>query len=295
MVRPPEAAATPPRSPGALRRKELRQARRADQLRQLWRLLVFSAIAGGLGYGLLRQGWVLRNPGQVEVVGSRLVSKPQVIQAAGMQFPQPLLALEPKRISAELSAALPVEKVRVNRLIFPPRLRIELVDREAVARAERRTSRGHELGYVDRLGNWISARQRQGLASAPDLPLKVSGWNERQRGVLAEVLASKAQLGTGLQEIRFEPDGSLWITTAALGRLRFGPNDGQFARRLEVAAHLAKVLPASIRQQRPQLIDLTDPEQPELSLPGAAGKAGGEPALAPITATAPAQVPRGGQ
>lgn len=287
----PSADGAPPtRSPGAQRRQELRQARRTERLRQGWRLVVFSAMAVGLGYGLLRQGWVLRQASQVEVRGSRLVSRDQVIQAAGLQFPQPLLALEPKRISADLSGALPVEKVRVSRLMLPPRLRVELVDREAVARAERRSAEGIEQGYVDRLGNWISSRQRQGLAVTTDLPLKVIGWNERHRPVLAQVLARRQWLGSGLQEIRFEPDGSLWITTAALGRLRFGSKDGHFDRRLEVAAHLSESLPASIRRQRPQLIDLTDPEQPEVSLPGPVR--GGE-LTAPVAAAGPP--PRGGQ
>ena len=132
--------------PGVLRRKELRRQRRSARLRQLWRILVFSGMSVGLGYLLLRQGWTLREPNQVEVLGSAVVSRDQVIAAAGLRFPQPLMALQPRLVASDLMGALPVEQVKVSRLMLPPRLRVELKDREAVARAVRRTDRGPEMG-----------------------------------------------------------------------------------------------------------------------------------------------------
>jgi cell division protein FtsQ len=273
--------------PGAERRRQLRQERRADRLLNLWRLVVFSAMAGGLGYGLLTQGWTLRSPSQVEVSGSRLVSRDQVIQAAGLSFPQPLLALQPRQIIQTLSTALPVENVRVSRLMLPPRLRVELIDRSAVARAERRNKDGLEQGYVDRLGNWISLRQNLGVRLEGTQELRVVGWNERHRPALAKVLQERPAFGGKLQEIRFDPEGSLWLSTTDLGPVRLGPADGQLERRLAVAAHLNATLPANLRGRRPQIVDLSDPDQPELSLTG----------FKPVTDPGPATAvrPRGGQ
>jgi cell division protein FtsQ len=273
--------------PGAERRRQLRQERRADRLLNLWRLVVFSAMAGGLGYGLLTQGWTLRSPSQVEVSGSRLVNRDQVIQAAGLSFPQPLLALQPRQIIQTLSTALPVENVRVSRLMLPPRLRVELIDRSAVARAERRNKDGLEQGYVDRLGNWISLRQNLGVRLEGTQELRVVGWNERHRPALAKVLQERPAFGGKLQEIRFDPEGSLWLSTTDLGPVRLGPADGQLERRLAVAAHLNATLPANLRGRRPQIVDLSDPDQPELSLTG----------FKPVTDPGPATAvrPRGGQ
>ena len=273
--------------PGAERRRQLRQERRADRLRNLWRLVVFSAMAFGLGYGLLSQGWTLRSPSQVEVSGSQLVSRDQVIQAAGLSFPQPLLALQPRQIIQTLSVALPVENVRVSRLMLPPRLRVELIDRAAVARAERRSKAGLEQGYVDRLGNWISLQQNLGVRLEGTQELRVVGWNERHRPALAKVLQERPAFGGKLQEIRFDPEGSLWLSTKDLGPLRLGPADGQLERRLAVAAHLNATLPADLRGRRPQIVDLSDPDQPELSLTG----------LKPVDDSGPATAvrPRGGQ
>lgn len=273
--------------PGAERRRQLRQERRADRLLNLWRLVVFSAMAGGLGYGLLTQGWTLRSPSQVEVSGSRLVNRDQVIQAAGLSFPQPLLALQPRQIIQTLSTALPVENVRVSRLMLPPRLRVELIDRSAVARAERRNKDGLEQGYVDRLGNWINLRQNLGVRLEGTQELRVVGWNERHRPALAKVLQERPAFGGKLQEIRFDPEGSLWLSTTDLGPVRLGPADGQLERRIAVAAHLNATLPANLRGRRPQIVDLSDPDQPELSLTG----------FKPVTDPGPATAvrPRGGQ
>jgi len=273
--------------PGAERRHQLRQERRADRLRNLWRLVVFSAMATGLGYGLLSQGWTLRTPSQVEVSGSKLVSRDQVIQAAGLNFPQPLLALQPRQIIQTLSVALPVENVRVSRLMLPPRLRVELIDRAAVARAERRSKAGLEQGYVDRLGNWISLRQNLGVQLEGTQELRVVGWNDRHRPALAMVLKQRPAFGGKLREIRFDPEGSLWLSTTDLGPLRLGPADGQLERRLAVAAHLNTALPAELKGRRPQIVDLSDPDQPELSLTG----------FKPVAESGPANAvrPRGGQ
>ncbi|MEB3321743.1 MAG: FtsQ-type POTRA domain-containing protein [Synechococcaceae cyanobacterium] len=277
-----------PLPPGVQRRKELRRQRRTERLRNLWRAFVFSALAAGVGYGLLRQGWSLQGPGQVEVLGSRRVGREQVIQAADLRFPQPLLAVQPRQMGRRLRDALPVEQVRVSRLMLPPRLRIELTDREAVARAERRRPGGTEKGYVDRGGNWINVSRNPALVPRGDVSLLVTGWNERHRSALVKVFAAREAIGKDLQEVRFAPDGSLWLRTARLGEVRLGPPDDRLERRLEVAAHLNRSLPTEVRGRRPRLIDLTDPEQPELSF--------GAP-LTPPAADGPegAQAPPGGQ
>jgi len=289
---PPSPGA--PLPPGVLRRKELRRQRRSERLRLLWRIVFFSGLSAGLGYLLLRQGWTLREPAQVEVIGSAVVSRDQVISAAGLRFPQPLMALQPRQVASDLMGALPVDQVKVSRLMLPPRLRVELKDREAVARAERRTDRGPEMGFVDGLGNWISIRQHMGVRSQGDLSLLVVGWNARHRAVLAQVLQEREGLGPGLREIRFEPDGSLWLTTTQLGQVRLGPPDARLPRRLEVVAHLIRTLPGSMKGAPPKLIDLSDPEQPELSLGTRGGSA--SPPLPPLPGPAmPRPSPSGAQ
>lgn len=269
-----------PLPPGTERRKQLRQQRRRERLRNLWRTLLLSAAAAGLGYGLLREGWSLQRPEQVEVTGSERVSREQVIRAANLRFPVPLLSLEPRRLRTDLAAALPVEQVQVQRLMLPPRLRVDLVDREAVARAERRTASGADPGYVDRFGHWISRSQQvAGASRKPEPTILVTGWQERHRSALSQVLARRNTLGSPLQQIRFEPSGTLWLVTEALGQVKLGQPDGQLGRRLDVLTYLSSQLPARVKGRQLQSIDLSNPEQPELGLPGGAPA----PAKPPVT------------
>lgn len=306
----PQRPSTYP-SPGAQRRQELRQQRRADRWRHGWRFLVYSALAAGVGYGLMRQGWMLRDATQVEVSGSALVSREQVIEAANIRFPQPLLAVQPSELSRNLSDSLPVELVGVSRLMMPPRLRIELKDRQVVARAERRQAGGLAQGFVDQRGAWISERQTHGLASPGDSSLKVLGWSERHRATIARLLEVREDFQGGLREIRFDPEGNLYVTTGNLGAVRLGLDDGQLDRRLLALLHLNKNLPKKLGSQRPGSVDLTDPDQPELSVgspsaPAIANPGGksngrvpgpdlGNPGTAPGTVAIPAVPPRGGQ
>lgn len=259
-----------PERPGLApeRRRQLRQQRRQERLRQIWRISLFTVAATGLGWGLLREGWVLRSADQVEVVGSSLVTREQVLREAQLRLPQPLLALRPQELAQRLSAGLPVEQVQVSRLMLPPRLRISLVERQAVAQAQRRTSGGRERGYVDRLGNWMTSRQQRGSGGARTPQVMVMGWQERLRPPLAAVLAQQDQMGSTLQQVRFEPNGSLWLRTAALGDVHLGPPDERLRRRLDVLRHLSAHLPKQMKTLKIQSIDLSDPEQPELGLPG---------------------------
>ncbi len=307
---PPQRPSTSP-SPGAQRRQELRQQRRADRWRHGWRFLVYSALAAGVGYGLMRQGWMLRNAAQVEVSGSALVNREQVIEAANIRFPQPLLGLQPSELSRNLSDSLPVELVSVSRLMMPPRLRIELKDRQVVARAERRQAGGLAQGFVDQRGAWISERQTHGLASPGDSSLRVLGWSERHRATIARLLEVREDFQGGLREIRFDPEGNLWVTTGNLGAVRLGLEDGQLDRRLLALLHLNQNLPKKLGSQRPGSVDLTDPDQPELSVgspsaPAIANPGGnsngrvpgpdrGNPGTAPANVAIPAVPPRGGQ
>jgi cell division protein FtsQ len=249
------------------RRKQLRQERRQERWKQIWRIAVLSGSAGAMGWLLLQQGWVVRNPSQIEVIGSRQVNRERVIQEGKLRLPLQLLTLRPQQLAAQLSAGLPVEYVQVSRLMLPPRLQIKLVDREAVAQAQRRTRTGFETGFVDRLGNWMTRRQHEGGSNASAPTVMVVGWQEHLRPPLSQVLAQRNHLGSPLQQVRFEPNGSLWLRTAALGDIHLGPPDTRLPERLDVLRHLSKELPEQIRSLKVQSIDLTDPDQPELGLP----------------------------
>ena len=254
-----------PATEGVQRRQELRRQRRLERLAQVWRLLALLAAATGLGWVLLRHGWLLQSPAQVTVQGTVGLGRDQVIKAGGLEFPQPLLDLDPADLRRRLAAQLPVDQVVVQRHMLPAGLTIRLHPRVAVARAQRRTSAGVENGFVDRTGRWISARQ-QAMGGVPVAsPLWITGWQERHQPGLEQLL-QQLPPSAGITELRFRPEGDLWLSSSRLGLVRFGTLDDRLQRRLQVLDHLAADLPKTAALGGSRAIDLDDPEHPELLL-----------------------------
>jgi len=258
------------RSPAVAYREQLRREKRRERWRNVWRMLLFSAAGSGLAIVLLRQGWMLESPTQLEVIGSRLVTPAQVVEAGDLRFPLPLLSLQPRQLAERITTALPVEQVQVSRLMLPPRLRIQLVDREAVARAERIGPNGPELGYVDQRGNWMVPHQH-GRLSAVAARRLVRGWQREHRSALQLLFQRADRLGGTIELIEFRPDGSLWLLMQPLGVVRLGQGTALLPKRLDVLAHLSAELPGRMQGRRLEAIDLTDPQHPELSLPAPVG------------------------
>lgn len=265
-----------PASEGLQRRQELRRQQRLERLAQVWRLLALLAAAAGLGWVLLRHGWLLQSPAQVTVLGTVGLGRDQVIRAGDLHFPQPLLDLDPADLRRRLAAQLPVDRVVVQRHMLPVGLTIRLHPRLAVARAQRRTSAGLENGFVDRTGRWITARQQAMGGAAVSNPLWITGWQERHQPGL-EVLLPQLPPAAAITELRFRPEGDLWLVSSRLGLVRFGTLDDRLQRRLQVLDHLASDLPKTSALNGSRAIDLDDPEHPELLLapPGAGLNAGG--------------------
>ena len=253
------------RNEGVQRRRELRRRKRLSLLARCWRLLALMAASTGLGWLLLRHGWVLRNAEQVQVSGAWGFSRDQIIEAAGLRFPAPLLGLNPKEIRQRLSGSLPVEQIQLQRHMLPPQLNISLRQRQAVARAQRRKASGLENGFVDRTGAWITRQQQAKARSSTTPSLMVMGWQQRYAPTIKQLLLQLPKQAS-VQRLDFRRNGELWLISDRLGPVRMGPLDGQLQRRLLVLGHLAETWGGKPPSPDTRALDLTNPEHPELVL-----------------------------
>ncbi|MGB0278295.1 MAG: hypothetical protein ACPF98_05920, partial [Prochlorococcaceae cyanobacterium] len=83
-----------PASAELQRRRDLRRRKRVHFAAQLWSLLLLLSASAGLGWLLLRHGWLLRTPEQVQLTSRSPFNREQVISAAGLRFPVALLSLD---------------------------------------------------------------------------------------------------------------------------------------------------------------------------------------------------------
>ena len=253
-----------PVSAQVARRRELRRQRRRSLLLQLWRLVAMLLLSGGFAWILLRHGWTLRGPDAVILQGDSALQTDQVVEAAKLRFPQPLMEVSPRALEQQLIRALPVSSAQVERRMLPARLIISLKPEVPVAKAVRQGPAGRERGLLNVEGQWIP------LTDASPDPLTnilVSGWNEQQSGQVAALLQQRDRFKGMLRTVVLHPDGDINLVTSGLGRIDLGGEPALLNAQIDTIVHLNNTLPEHLRQAGPSTLDLSNPDRPELQLP----------------------------
>ncbi len=246
------------------RRRELRRQRRQTLSLQFWRLVVMLFLSGGFTWILLRHGWTLRGPDAVVLRGGTALDTDQVIKAAKLRFPQPLLEVSPRALEQQLINTLPVRSAQVERQMLPARLIVSLKPEVPIAKAERQGPTGRERGLLNAEGQWIA------LSDASPKPLTnilVRGWNDQQREQVAVLLQQRDRFEGMLKAVVLHPDGNISLLTTSLGRIDLGGEPALLNTQIETIIHLNKTLPQHLRKAKQSSLDLSNPDRPELQLP----------------------------
>ena len=246
------------------RRRELRRQRRQTLLVQLWRLVALLVLSGGFSWVLLRHGWTLRGPEAVIVKGGAALETDQVVEAADLNFPHPLLEVSPRALEQQLFNTLPVQSVRVERQMLPARLIVSLSPQIPIAQALRQGPTGRERGLLNAKGQWMPVTD---ASPQPITDIWVRGWNEQQRDQVAALLRQRDRFEGRLKAVELHPDGDISLVTTGLGRIDLGGEPALLNAQIETIVHLNKTLPEHLRQARQGSLDLSNPERPELQMP----------------------------
>ena len=253
-----------PVSAQVARRRDLRRQRRQTLLLQLWRFVALLLLSGGFGWTLLRHGWTLRSPEAIILTGGSALETNEVIEAAKLRFPSPLLEVSPRALEQKLVKVLPVRSAQVQRQMLPARLIISLKPEIPVAKAVRQGPAGRERGLLNASGEWIT------LSDAVPEPLTnimVRGWNDQQRAQVVALLQQRDRFEGRLKAIVLHPDGNVSLITTELGQIDLGGEPALLNAQIETIVHLNKTLPKHLRQAHQSSLDLSNPDRPELQLP----------------------------
>lgn len=117
------------------RRRQLKQQRRSQFLQSFWR--TFAILSGVLCMGWLfsRPEWKIRQASQVQILGDDQLSEQTIETFLPLSFPTSLLRVQPNTIRFALEQHTHVEKVWVNRQLFPPHIVVKVQERPPVALA----------------------------------------------------------------------------------------------------------------------------------------------------------------
>lgn len=259
------------------RRQQRRRQRRWRIVQSVWRSTLLIAMVSGLLWSTTQPVWVLRSATQIDITGNELLSTETIQTLLPIDYPQPLLDLNPGAIAAYLEAQGPIAQATVNRRLFPPGLTIQVQERRPVALLIRGSSSpiggglsaaqqserspSEQLGLVDEKGFWMSLSGYVALDQSLSLPsLKVLGMQPQQREEWAQLYQTLLQSPINVYEIDWRDPSNLILTTE-LGEVHFGPYSRLFPAQLQALDQLRN-LPQHINISTLDYIDLRNPEIP---------------------------------
>ncbi len=255
----------PPNRPKSITEKKRRLLIRpkAERLIEIWRIVCFSSISFSLGFLFINNGWTPIKEERIHVKGSPKLGSQSILEASGLTFPKPLLSINPTQLQNNLINELPIKAVSIRRLLLPPGLQIETLERKPIAFANRRGPNGQEKGMLDINGYWMPLRVAN-KTKPPKKSILVEGWMSSHRKSISKILKNRFQLGSPLKKITLNPNGELNLQTNQFSVINLGINPVELNKQIKVIRHLSKRLPSRFRDQIGTIIDLRDPSKPEL-------------------------------
>ena len=286
------------------RRKQLKQQRRSQFLQSFWRTF---AIFGGvlfMGWFFSRPDWKIRQAGQVQIIGNSQLSTRTLETFLPLSFPTSLLRIQPNAIRAALEHHTHVEKVWINRALFPPHITVKVQERSPVAlafcsgcvfvadlNAQPVPLGPTNLWLLDTQGIPLPYESYPKLQQSGTIPsLTVSGYFNPLTPEKGKQIQGKLPKGlTNIVEVRpetqvhwksiFEMVSRSPVKISGLdlgnpedltlktefGLIRLGPYSPKFAEQLQALDQM-RALPQRLNLQKIKSIDLTEPKHPVVEL-----------------------------
>jgi cell division protein FtsQ len=269
--------ATPSSEDLSNRRRTLRKQRRIRNLQAVWRVSAIAGLAAGAAFLLQNPFWlILRTPEQVIVEGNEMLADQTIQDLIALEYPQPLLDIEPEVISEQLQAQAPIAFVQVERRLFPPRLTLTLQERQPVAvtipsrlnagtRQDQKTPVNYP-GLIDIAGYWMPQDETMMMHPSFQLPaLRVRGFRDRYRASWQELYPILQDSAVEVTEVDWRSPNNLILKTA-LGTVHCGIYDPW--RLQEQLKILPRFQDFTTNPNTPAIdvIDLSNPSSPAVKL-----------------------------
>ena len=243
------------------RRLMLRRHRRIKQIQSVWRTLAISGILGGLIWGATQPIWVVREPGQINVIGNRVLSKQTIQSFLKISYPQTLLEIKPEALAQSLETQPTIANAIVTRKLFPPSLMVQVRERLPVAIALAKNS---PPGLISEDGVWIPQQSYAASSNTSfKMPqLKIVGQVEQYKPYWSQLYQAVSNLKVKVSEIDCQNPDNLILKTE-LGTVYLGAYSSKLTEQLQVLEQM-RHLPTQLNPQDIAYIDLSNPATPAI-------------------------------
>ncbi|MEG3440114.1 FtsQ-type POTRA domain-containing protein [Pannus brasiliensis CCIBt3594] len=243
------------------RRQALRDRRRSRAAGAVGRFLAVGALAAGLAWVMVSPYWTLRSERQVEVEGENLLGERAIRDSLGLSYPLSLWEIPTDRLQEKLQTNPAIKSARIERQLFPPGMRVEIRERQPVARANSRNGQG----YLDAEGTFIAKRYYdRPIDPALLVGPEAIGYQEQYRDSWRKLYPFLANLPVKVTVIDWRDPGNLVLKTD-LGKVYFGRHDDRLAEKLTALVQ-ARQLSSTIPLDRLLYLDLSDPNAPTVQV-----------------------------
>jgi cell division protein FtsQ len=271
-------------SPNELRerRQSLRRQRRIHLLQGFWQVVAMSGLTAGLFWAATRPIWLIKTADQIEVTGNQLLSDQAVQSLIPIDYPQPLLKVEPAALAQQLQSRAPITQAVVTRQLFPPKLQVQVQERIPVAvtlppaEGARTEASYIQAGLLDADGVWMPQSSFTFEGEAPPLPeLKVKGMQEQYRSIWPEIYQAVIESPVAISELDWQDPANLILHTD-LGLVHIGSFPDRFQEKLSALDQMRDLTKQFDRKQI-AFIDLSNPDMPSIQVMQATRPADGTP------------------
>lgn len=252
------------------RRKTLKRQRRLTLGQSLWRILALSGLTAGIFWGATRPIWLLYGPGQITVTGNQLISDETLQTLVPLEYPLPLMKVEPEVIAQQLRQRAPIVQAEVSRQFLPPRLHIRVQERVPVA-VVLPAGNGEndsdvqflQAGLIDAQGAWMPKTSFS--LSDRNLPtLRLRGLQPQYQRYWPQIYETIRASPVAIREIDWHDPSNLILHTD-LGVVYLGSYTPDLDRQLATLDQM-RHLPEQIGDSQLAHIDLTNPDRPSLAI-----------------------------
>ena len=192
----------------------------------------------------------------------------QAIQALlPLDYPRSLLAIEPEALAQVLQAQAPISEVIIRRQLFPPRLTIQLQERDPVAVTRSGAGSTQSDGFLDIQGHWLPQESFTLFETDWSPPeLIVEGYSDTYRAQWPGLYATLQAAPVKVSRVDWRDPSNLILHTD-LGQAYMGAySEQRLTNQLQTLAQLKPLLTADTRFTV-DYVDLRDPDNPVIQTP----------------------------
>ena len=234
-------------------------------LTELWQLLFFTSTSIFLILTFLNQAWKPISFDQTKITGLSGITKKDIKKTTSIFYPKNLLELNPKEVEYYLIKKLPIKGVSVSRKFFPPEIYINVLEREPIAFASRGFSNNIEKGMIDIEGSWIPLKFVN-KSKQNKIKLSIENWNPNKKKEIILIIKNRFIFQSPLQKIRINPLQEISLKTEHFESVLLGSGTDRLIEQINKLNQLQKSLPNLLINTKVKIVDLKDPNKPELKV-----------------------------